>query len=89
MLGLYEQLENELDAAGFFFPPEKKTSMVRNLRVALGRAQFNDQETRTFRGVITALVRGRGRTLARLAAKIQDRAPGPDGPVADGEADQE
>ena len=33
MIGLYEQLENELETAGFFFPPENKPSMVRNLRV--------------------------------------------------------
>ena len=69
MIGLYEQIETELDTAGFFFPPENKPSMVRNLRVALGRARFTDQETRTFRGVITALVRGRGRTLARMATR--------------------
>lgn len=68
MIGLYEHLEGELDFSGFFFPPEKKPSVVRNLRVALGRAQFNDQEVRTLRGVITALTKGRGRTLARMAA---------------------
>jgi tRNA/rRNA methyltransferase len=67
--GLYEHLENELEAAGFFHPPEKKSAMVRNLRVALGRARFTDQEVRTFRGVITALSKGRGRVLAKLAAK--------------------
>jgi tRNA/rRNA methyltransferase len=65
--GLYEHLERELDAAGFFFPPEKRPTMVRNLRVALGRAQLNDQEVRTFRGVVAALAHGRGRALARLA----------------------
>lgn len=69
MLGLYEHLEEELETSGFFFPPEKKPSMVRNLRVAIGRARFTEQEARTFRGVITALVKGRGRTLARLARK--------------------
>jgi tRNA/rRNA methyltransferase len=69
MLGLYEHLEAELEFSGFFFPPEKKPSMIRNLRVALGRARFTDQEARTFRGVITALTKGRGRTLARLADK--------------------
>jgi tRNA/rRNA methyltransferase len=69
VIGLYEHLETELETSGFFFPPENKASMVRNLRVALGRARLTDQEVRTFRGVITALVRGRGRTLARLAAK--------------------
>jgi tRNA/rRNA methyltransferase len=69
MLGLYEHLEGELEASGFFFPPENKASMVRNLRVALGRGRFTDQEVRTLRGVVTALVKGRGRTLARLVAK--------------------
>jgi tRNA/rRNA methyltransferase len=69
MMGLYEQLEAELDAGGFFHPPEKRASMVRNLRVALARANFTDQEVRTFRGVITALTKGRGRVLAKLAAE--------------------
>ena len=69
IVGLYEHLERELDTSGFFFPPENRPSMVRNLRVALGRARFNDQEVRTLRGVITALVKGRGRHLARAAAK--------------------
>jgi tRNA/rRNA methyltransferase len=69
MLGLYAHLEGELDAAGFFHPPEKRPSMIRNLRVALSRARLTDQEARTFRGVITALAKGRGRVLAKLAAK--------------------
>ena len=64
--GLYEHLERELDEAGFFFPPEKRPTMVRNLRVALGRAQLNDQEVRTFRGVVASLARGRGQRLQRL-----------------------
>ncbi len=67
--GLYEQLESELDASGFFHPPEKRPSVVRNLRVALGRARFTEQEVRTLRGVITALVKGRGQHLSRLAKK--------------------
>ena len=69
---LYEHLEDELETAGFFFPPENKPSMIRNLRVALGRARLTTQEVRTFRGVITALVKGRGRTLARMAARRGD-----------------
>lgn len=70
MLGLYEQLEAELDDAGFFHPPEKKPSMQRNLRIALGRARMTDQELRTFRGVVTALSKGRGRVLAKRAAAL-------------------
>ena len=66
-LGMYEHLERELDAAGFFHPPEKFRSMSQNLRVMLGRAAFSAQEVATFRGVITALSKGRGRVLERLA----------------------
>lgn len=73
LLGLYEHLERELDASGFFHPPEKRPSMVQNLRAALGRARFSDQEVRTFRGVVTALSRGRGRVLAKLAGKTTER----------------
>lgn len=67
VVGLYEQLEGELDNAGFFHPPEKRPSMVRNLRISLGRARLTDQEVRTWRGVVTALSKGRGRVLEKLA----------------------
>ena len=72
MLGLYEHFERELDDAGFFHPPEKKPSMMQNLRSALGRARFSDQEVRTFRGVVTALSKGRGRSLEKLARRKAD-----------------
>jgi tRNA/rRNA methyltransferase len=74
MLGLYEHFERELDEAGFFHPPEKKPSMQQNLRSALGRARFSDQEVRTFRGVVTALSRGRGRVLDKLAKQKAAKA---------------
>lgn len=69
LMGLYEHLERELDAAGFFHPPEKTPNMVQNLRSALGRAAFTDQEVRTFRGVVTALSRGRGKVLEKIARR--------------------
>lgn len=69
LVGMYEHLEKELDEGGFFHPPEKKRSMSQNLRVMLGRAAFSEQEVATFRGVIHALARGRGRVLAKLAAQ--------------------
>ncbi len=69
--GLFEHLERELEAAGFFHPPEKKAAMVRNLRAALGRARFTMQEARTLRGVVTALVKGRGQTFAELRRLAQ------------------
>jgi tRNA/rRNA methyltransferase len=73
--GLYGQLEGELDAAGFFHPPEKTPSMVRNLRAIFARARLSDQEVRTLRGVITALSRGRGKVLEKLAAKKAGSKP--------------
>jgi tRNA/rRNA methyltransferase len=67
MMGLYEHLERELDEAGFFHPPEKTPSMQQNLRSALSRGRWTDQEVRTFRGVITTLSRGRGKVLEKIA----------------------
>jgi tRNA/rRNA methyltransferase len=77
VVGFYDQLEAELDSAGFFHPPEKRPSMVRNLRVMFGRAGLSAQEVRTMRGVVTALAKGRGRVLAKLAANIDTRPPSP------------
>ena len=74
LAGLYEQLERELDAAGFFFPPEKTPSMVRNLRALFARAALSAQEVATLRGVVTALSKGRGRVLARLARERAEKA---------------
>jgi len=56
MMGLFEQLEAELDACGFLRVLEKRPVMVRNLRNLLGRSQLTEQEVRTLRGVITCLV---------------------------------
>jgi len=81
MVGMYEHLERELDAAGFFHPPEKIRSMSQNLRVMLGRAAFTEQEVATFRGVITALSKGRGRVLERLAKKHGQPLPTTDSDV--------
>ena len=74
MVGFYEHLERELDASGFFYPPEKTPSMVRNLRVIFARARLTTQEVRTLRGVLTALTKGRGRVLARLAKERAEKA---------------
>lgn len=73
MLGLFEHLERELDAAGFFHPPDKRPSMVLNLRSALGKGRLSEQEVRTLRGVVTALSRGRGRVLDKLARQKAER----------------
>ena len=76
MMGLFEHFERELDAAGFFHPPDKRPSMVQNLRSALAKARMSDQEVRTFRGVVTALSKGRGRVLAKLAEQKAAKGKG-------------
>jgi tRNA/rRNA methyltransferase len=61
LVGLFEHLERELDAAQFLFPPEKKETMVRNMRAMILRAELTDQEVRTIRGMIVALVKNKYR----------------------------
>ena len=73
MLGLFGHLEGELETSGFFHPPEKTPAMVQNLRALLSRANLTDQEVRTLRGVVTALSKGRGRVLAKLAKAKAER----------------
>ncbi|MEM6414451.1 MAG: RNA methyltransferase [Pseudomonadota bacterium] len=52
---LIEHLTEKLDEAQYFYPPEKKPAKLRNLTVALARAQLTEGEVRTLRGVIKAL----------------------------------
>jgi tRNA/rRNA methyltransferase len=58
---LFEHLERELDAGGFFFPAEKKETMARNIRAMILRSGLSDQEVRTIRGMIVALVKNKYR----------------------------
>ncbi|MFZ1989978.1 MAG: RNA methyltransferase, partial [Alphaproteobacteria bacterium] len=55
---LLDHLEAELEEAHFFFPPEKKPHMVRNISAVLLRADMTDQEVRTWRGIVKALATG-------------------------------
>lgn len=57
LLGFFEHLEGELDRFGFLKPPEKRPSMVRNLRNLFQRAGLTEQEVRTMRGVVASLTR--------------------------------
>lgn len=56
---LSQHFIDELDDAGFFFPPEKRSGMIRNLRAAFAHAGFSAAEVRTLRGAIKALVSSR------------------------------
>jgi tRNA/rRNA methyltransferase len=57
LVGLFEHLEGVLDQTGFFTTPDKRPSMVNNLRTALTRGNFSSQEIRTLRGVISSIDR--------------------------------
>ncbi len=61
LLNFFARLEAALDAGDFFYPPEMRPSMVRNLRNLFQRADLTDVEVRTLHGVVTALSKGRGR----------------------------
>ncbi len=60
MMGLFEHLETELDACGFLRVPEKRPSMVRNIRTVFQRAGLMEQEVRMLRGIITCLTQHKG-----------------------------
>ena len=57
VLGLFEHLEEALDARGYFHPPAKKPKMVDNLRAVMSRRGFTEQEISVIRGVIRSLDR--------------------------------
>lgn len=54
------RLEAELDAHNFFRNPDMRPTMARNIRSLFTRAQPTEQEIRTFQGIITALIGGKG-----------------------------
>ncbi len=58
LLGFFEHLERELDACGFLFPPEKRETMINNIRAMFARLAPTEQEVRTLRGIIANLRRG-------------------------------
>ncbi len=57
LVQFFHHLEGELERTNFFFPPEKKHHMVRNLRNIIERTKLTEQEVRTLHGVVRALTR--------------------------------
>ena len=79
LFGFFDQLEEALDARGYFHPPSKKPKMVDNLRAVLSRRAFTEQEISVLRGVISSLdrfsrnsPRGSGRPAATKEPKSDD-----------------
>ena len=61
LIRFFEHLEEELDRNGFMRDPEKRPSMVRNLRNLFQRAECTEQELRTLHGVVTSFAGPRKR----------------------------
>jgi tRNA/rRNA methyltransferase len=57
LYGLFDHLEEALDARGFFRPAAKKPKMIDNLRAVLSRRAFTAPEIKVLRGVISSLDR--------------------------------
>jgi tRNA/rRNA methyltransferase len=57
LVGLFGHLEDTLDGSGFFTAPDKRPTVINNLRTMLTRGQFTSQEIRTLRGVISSIDR--------------------------------
>ncbi|MDJ0922716.1 MAG: TrmH family RNA methyltransferase [Henriciella sp.] len=61
LIRMFEHLEDELERAGYFHPPDKTPLMKTNIRNGFIRGNWTLQEVRTFRGAIKALAIGRGK----------------------------
>jgi tRNA/rRNA methyltransferase len=57
LYGMYDHLEDELAAAGFFKSPEKRPTVMRNIRNMFAKAQLSIQEVKSLRGIISSLTR--------------------------------
>ena len=55
--GLFDHVEEALDARGYFRPAEKKPKLVENLRTILTRPTFSGTEIQVLRGIISCLDR--------------------------------
>ena len=65
LIRMFEHLEDELERAGYFYPPDKTPLMKTNIRNAFIRGNWTTQEVRTFRGAIKALALGRGKARVK------------------------
>jgi tRNA/rRNA methyltransferase len=59
--GMIGQLDEILEGAGFYFPPDRVPTTKRTLRTLLTKPGWSSQEVRTLRGVLSALANPRQR----------------------------
>ena len=58
VLSFFDYLEDQLEQRGFFRPKHKRPIMSRNLRNMFHRMALNEQDVRTWRGMVVRLVEG-------------------------------
>jgi tRNA/rRNA methyltransferase len=57
LYGFYEHLEDELAMAGFFKSPDKRPTVMRNIRNMFARGGLSQQEVKSLRGIVSSLTR--------------------------------
>lgn len=60
LYGFFDHLESELDRLGFFNPPHRRQTVMRNVKSMFSRMNASEQEVRTLRGIVATLSRGKG-----------------------------
>lgn len=79
VLSFFDFLKQELDKVGFFAPAEKRPVMTRNMLDIFHRLTMSEQDVRTLRGAISALVTGRrGARPSKIAAQSSGPTEGAD-----------
>lgn len=88
--GLFDHVEDALDARGYFRPLAKRQKLVENLRAVLTRPGFTGSEIRVIRGVISSLDRFTRETPRGAGAPADGRngKPNPARAAAMVEADE-
>ena len=74
LLQFFEHLEGALDEAGFFTAPDKRPTVVNNLRAMLSRGTLSGQEVRTLHGVVSSLERKHERPKVNRTKKDDGEA---------------
>ena len=67
--GLIVQLEQALDAVGYYHPPDRTQATKNTIRTLLTKADWSNREVQAMRGVIRALAEPRAGRQARAASK--------------------
>ncbi len=60
LIGFFNHLESELERLGFFNPPHKRQTVMRNVQSMFARMEASEQEVRTLRGIVATLAKGKG-----------------------------